>query len=296
MSVALLYARLASGNVIIQSYAGQEASGCPYVGARGDVFDALSHGLAATSEISFDSNGNAYYAVWECGVILYHERTTNLVSMLAGYPGAAGWDGDGGQATAALVGQITAMKLDPDERYLYLGDSSIRRIDLSTQIITHVAGQFSGYHADRSGDNGAATSALLGPMHGFHFNTSRYMFISDTMTRIRRIDWETNIITNYAGSVYTWHGFQDGPLTSALFDQPTSIWGADGKGMTVYDTNTCAFRKIDMVNGIVSTWWGGSDCYSHGDGGSIVNATAYTNVKICGTDRAGMISDCNYTL
>lgn len=283
----------ATCSVIIETYAGMSDSGCPYLLGSGWFNPALSQGLAPIIDLTFDENtGDAYYAMFDCGVVMLHNRTTNMISVLAGnaVDKVSYRYGDNGPATSARIYGPMAVKLDPDSKYLYIGDgwATIRRVEMSTQIITTVAGldnpvPYSGYN----GDDGAATSAQFSTFGGgFYFNTSRYLFVTDGLTRIRRIDFDLNIVQNYAGSVFT-SGWADGPLTDALFGQPTSLWG-DKKGtLYVFDSLNCYFRKIDMYTGMVSTWFG-SRCVSAGDGAPIQMASSSTMVRFCGEDSAGV--------
>lgn len=281
--------------------------------ANGAVIDtfvgpdlAVAIGCASLlfSSIAFDSQGNGFYACCNAAILFHDRHHTNQLSVLAGSPKLAGVYCDNCQATSSSIIGVHAMKVDPDEGYLYLSDSSynIRRIDLSTHIISRVAGSSQTFlsQSDDTGDDGPATSAKLGPVYGFHFHSSRFLFFADS-TRIRRVDLKTGIIQNYAGSFSgsldssesysggffeSTHNHRDGPLATALFDSPGTLWG-DNEGREMIVSDTCTFRKIDMVVGIVSTWWGGSDCWSSGDGGSIQSATVHSSVKICGKDKSG---------
>lgn len=275
----MLLSAIASATVLIDTYVGPDLtdpSGCTFQ----EYFD-----------ITFDSHGNGYYSL--CEMILYHDRSSNLVSVFAG--GSSDSEAiveDIVQATSAYIGFPTDLLTDPDGKHLYLlSRGAISRIDLSTHDLTRVAGNgvTTEFANDESGDNGPATSASLHVYaSGLYFNTSRYLFFTDS-SRIRRIDLETYIIQNYVGR-YTgtdWDDQLDGPLTSALFYKPYGLWG-DGNEAFVMDLGTV--RKIDISSGTVSTWWGGgeSEYFSSGDGGSIVNATV-GYAQICGKDNAGDI-------
>ena len=85
--------------------------------------------------------------------------STGIITTVAGST-SAGFIGDGGQATAAglLCPQAVALDLLGN---LYIADRNnqrIRKVTVSTGIITTIAGTGTGSY---SGDNGEATSAAL---------------------------------------------------------------------------------------------------------------------------------------
>lgn len=283
-----------TGETVIENYAGGSDGGCPYIGNAGIYNPALEQGFGSVFYVAMDQKtGDAYYSIPYCGSVMFHNRSTNLITLFAGRPYAGSDMYYNGPASSALLYGPTVLQVDPDSKYLYIGDwwPVIRRVDLSTQMITTIGGTggFSvDYYFGDHGDGGPATSATL-VFSDFYFNTSRYLFFADTVSRIRRIDMETNIVTHYAGSAWS-QGFAGGSLTSALFNQPRSI-RVDKTGSTVYVFNraVCGFHRIDMMSGMVSTWWGGSRCISAGDDGPIALATSFDNVQICGTDSRGKL-------
>ncbi len=96
------------------------------------------------------------------------------------------------------------------------GNQRIRKVTISTGIITTVAGN-GGYCY--SGDGGAATSAKLCGPYGVALDTSGNVYIStDADCRIRKVTVSTGIITTLAGTgtcTFTFNG-DNGPGTSAV--------------------------------------------------------------------------------
>ena len=110
----------------------------------------------------------------------------NVIDTLAG-TGTAGFSGDGKAAKEAELSKPIDLEFGPDGR-LYVADSgngAIRAIDLTTGVITTVAG---------TGKNGtgaegrAATKTQLNDPWGVSFDADGAMYVSDTMNnRILRV-------------------------------------------------------------------------------------------------------------
>ncbi len=87
--------------------------------------------------------------------------STNTISTIAG-TGTASYSGDGGQATSATLNGPVEVASDTLGN-VYIVDFSnncIRKVTVSTSIITTIAGSCS-TNTGYSGDNNQATSAVL---------------------------------------------------------------------------------------------------------------------------------------
>ncbi len=112
------------------------------------------------------------------------------VTIIAGTPPVngvrqPGYEGDGGQATAAKLNNPQDLEIGPDGN-LYFADTNnnaVRKIDLITGVITTIAGTgVEGY----SGDGGPADEAELNRPFGIAFDDDGELYISDTFnSRIR---------------------------------------------------------------------------------------------------------------
>jgi trimeric autotransporter adhesin len=113
----------------------------------------------------------------------------------------AGYVGDGGVATGALLNNPTAVLLDSSGN-LYIsdsGNSAIRKVAAATSIITTVAGDGTGI-AGYSGDGGLATQAKLNNPKGIALDSSGNLYIADSDNcAIRMVNAATGIITTIAG-------------------------------------------------------------------------------------------------
>ncbi len=116
------------------------------------------------------------------------DYTDSTVETIAGTPGEAGYEGDGGPATDAKLSNPQDLELGPDGN-LYFADANnnvVRKIDLTSGIITTIAGTGERGYA---GDGGAAVNAQLNRPFGIAFDADGDLYISDTFnSRVRKVE------------------------------------------------------------------------------------------------------------
>ena len=103
--------------------------------------------------------GNLYIADTSNNRIRKVTVSTGIITTIAG-TGTASYSGDNGAATSATLNGPYGVSVDASGN-VYIGDYSnhrIRKVTVSTGIMTTIAGTGTGSY---SGDNGAATSATL---------------------------------------------------------------------------------------------------------------------------------------
>ncbi len=123
----------------------------------GDV--ATSATLYNPSGVTVDSSGNVYIADYGNHRIRKVTILTGKIATIAG-TGASSYSGDGGVATSAELNRPSGIALDFVGN-TYIADSNnnrIRKVTVSTGIITTIAGTGTGGY---SGDGGASTSAMI---------------------------------------------------------------------------------------------------------------------------------------
>ena len=107
---------------------------------------------------------------------------------------------------------------------IYIADywnHRIRKVTVSTGIISTIAGTGTGSY---SGDNGAATSATLKYPCGVVLDTAGNVYIADSNNhRIRKVTISTGIIITFAGTGTASYGGDNGPATSATLNYPFGI-------------------------------------------------------------------------
>lgn len=140
----------------------------------------------------------------------------------------------------------------------------ISRIDLSTGIITHIAGNGQYTFA---GDGGPALQASLFDPEGMAFDGAGNLYFADKSNeRIRKINMTTGIITTIAGTGTGLSGPDGGQASQTGLKNPSDV-KIDSSGNLIFaDQNDCRIRKIDMSTGIITTIAGntyvgmGPDC------------------------------------
>ena len=175
-------------------------------------------------------NGNVYIAdrnnhkVWK----LSGETLTRVAGTQTG---EAGYNGDGITATTAQLNSPTGVAVANGN--LFIADSGshiIRRVNLSSGIITTVAGipQKNGLAVN----GGLATEAVLFGPRGVATDAAGNIYIADTMNQqIRKVDVASGVITVVAG-VAGETGNDDGSVASARLNSPLGV-AVDSTGSVV---------------------------------------------------------------
>ena len=182
---------------------------------------------------------------------------SGIITTFAGN-GTHGFSGDGGPATDASLGSVSAIAVDgagnlfiadtrgalrsrgPDGAPLMLLEPRIRKVDTSG-IITTVAGNGT---AGFSGDGGPATNASLNSPSGVAVDGAGNLFIADRGNqRIRKVD-ASGIITTVAGNGTSGFSGDGGPATSASLRGPRGV-AVDGDGnLLIADSGNRRIRKV----------------------------------------------------
>jgi hypothetical protein len=238
-----------------------------------DTITTVASGLNYPNSIALDTAGNLYIAANDSKVYKLNKNGFPSYPFAIAGTGASGYSGDGGQATAAVLGDIKGVAVDISGN-VYISDhykNVIRKIDTITGIISTVAGTGVGGH---SGDGGQAIAAQLSQPYGMAFSPSGFLyFVEDGGGNIRQIDLSTGIISAVAGNNYPGYSSSDGTtLNNIYLSSPTDI-GFDGDGnIYVCENGYNRIRKIDAYTGILSTVAGNATAGYSGDGGTGIAA------------------------
>jgi sugar lactone lactonase YvrE len=211
---------------------------------------ALTVPLILPSAIVFDTTGNLYFAETGNHVIRKVDTVGNITT-LAG-TGTQGFSGDLGHATSATLDSPQGLALDTASN-LYIADTHnqcIRKLNLTTGVITTIAGSTSGF----SGDGASALSAQLSLPTALALDSSGNLYIADTGNhRIRKLNLTTSIITTIAGNGTQGYSGDLGPATSAAIDSPTGIALDASSNLYLADTHNHRIRAINASTGVITT-------------------------------------------
>ena len=225
-------------------------------GYSGDNGLATLAALGNPTGVAVDAKGNIYIADSDNRIIRMVDKSTGIITRVAGIAGSTGYSGDGGPATSAKLGYPAGVAVDLQGN-VYIADpinQIIQMVSSSTGIITTVAGipLSSGYY----GDGGPATLARLYFARGVAVDAVGNIYIADSASNlIRMVDKSTGIITRVAGKPYDNYGYTgDGGLaTLAKLNYPYGV-AVDLQGnIYIADTLNNVIRMITSSTGIITT-------------------------------------------
>lgn len=257
---------------IITTIAGTGVMG--YSGDGGPAIDATFSGMFG---LAVDRLGNIFICDQGNNVIRKIDAA-GTVTTVAGN-GTAGFSGDGGPATQAMLNFPYAVLPDPNGN-LYIGDFSndrVRKVDVN-QIISTFAGNGS---SGCTGDGGLATAASIGGARQVLFSNGSLLIAGGGCSKIRTVNLSTNIINSVAGSTTGYDGDGNPPSLTMFAGESGLLFDKSGNLVTV-DRGNDRVRVLTSSTQIVTTIAGG---YT-GDGGQ-GTASALNLPQGINFDRAG---------
>jgi hypothetical protein len=264
------------------------AAGNGSQGNSGDGGQATSAQLNYPVSVVVDSAGNMYIGDQNAHVV--RKVTPDGVIHTVVGNGTSGSSGDGGQATAALIGNPYGLAVDA-RGDLFIADASNNVIREMTPdgIIHTVAGNGS---AGYSGDGGPATAATLNNSVSVAVNAAGDLFIADYHNNVIREVTTDGIIHTLAGNGSAGYSGDGGPATSAqLSNLQTIAIGPDGN---VYfaEFASSIIREV-TADGIIHTVAGNGSVGYSGDGGPATSAQLNGPVGLA-FDAVGNMFIANY--
>ena len=232
---------------------------------------ALNVGIGSPEGIVQDASGNTYVAAMGFNEVLKID-SSGKVTVVAGN-GTGGYSGDGGPGNKAALNSPSALALD-NAGNLYISDTNnsvIRKLNLSTGIITTIAGEgptntitTCQNSTDIVGDGCPATLAALGRVYGLTFNTKTgILYLADSgYGLVRQIDasgnmsavvgafqynYSTGAIQHGSGCTNQLDAYGDGcPATSATLAFPVGL-GLDSSGrLYISDAGADLIRMVPV--------------------------------------------------
>lgn len=249
-------------------------------GFSGDNGPAVLAQLNLPAGVAVDLAGNLYIADTGNHRIRRVDAQTKLITTVAG-TGQAGFGGDNGPATGAILQQPENVTLD-DQGNLYIADFQnhrIRKVALSTGIITTFAGTGS---AGFTGDGGQARNAALRSPNDVQVDRAGGLWISDSGNyRVRFVDLGAGIIETVAGNGNASHQGDGGPALAASFASIISLAVDGQKNLYLVDRTSSRVRKVSANDKTITTIAGGSSGFSpDGSGAMGARLSAVTGVAV----------------
>src|SRR5208282_5812032 len=191
-------------------------------GYSGDNGPATAAELDGPRGVAVDSAGDVFFADCLNNRVREVVKATGDIITVAG-DGKAGYSGDNGPATAAVLNAPNTVAVD-SAGDLFIADANnhaVREVVKATGDIITVAGNGK---AGYSGDNGPATAAELNDAYGVAVDAVGDLFFADDgNNRVREVVKATGDIITVAGNGTTGYSGDNGPATDAELDGPFRV-------------------------------------------------------------------------
>lgn len=268
-------------------------AGTGTAGSTGNGAAATSATVSAPRGGAFDSAGNFFFADSGNNSVREIVKASGKIVLVAG-TGAAGFSGDGGQATAATLSNPTAAVVDPAGN-VYIADSGnhrIRMVSSNTGVISTIAG--TGVAA-YTGDNGLASAATFNNPTGLALDHASVLYVADTNNHaVRAFSASGGIIVTLAGTGVAGFSGDGGVPQLAQLNAPSAVTVDLGGNIYIADTGNSVVRVLTPITpGIINfqaniaTFAGTpAGTANTGDGGA-ATAAGLLHPSGVGTDAAG---------
>lgn len=229
--------------------------------AEGEI--ATSTFLPSIQGMALDQEGNIYFSDGQSHRIRKVIADTKTIITFAG--SYQGFGGDGGTASQAKLNSPTGLAIK--NGYLFVSDNGnarIRKINLSTNIITTIAGSGeTGFSPD--GTPALGTKLYLTSPTFIAVDSDGNLFFS-TETRLRKIDVATNSVQTVAGTGTAGFNGDSISATSAQVDGVGGVAVDSYDNIYFVDIGNNRIRQVDQETHLISTVVGGGNTYPNKEG------------------------------
>jgi sugar lactone lactonase YvrE len=231
-------------------------------GYTGDGGPATAASMTMPHEIRFDRGGHLFIVERDAHVVRRVDARTRLVSTVAG-TGTAGFSGDGGPASQAMLRMPHSIAFDATGRLLIcdIGNRRVRAVDLEGGVITTLAGTG---ERGATPDEGAFDEVPLnGPRSIDTDPDGNVYLVLREGNAVFQLDLRARRLRRIAGTGETGYSGDGGRALAATFNGPKGIaYSADGS-LDIADTENHAIRRVDLRSGAITTVMGTGE---RGDG------------------------------
>jgi sugar lactone lactonase YvrE len=250
------------------------------IGSAGLGGPATEASFAGLQGITVDAAGNLFIADGSNNRILKVD-VGGTITRFAGN-GQFGFDGDGGQATAARLNSPTQVQVDKWGT-VYIADTNNGRIrKVSTDgVIRTVAG--GGHLAGPDADGKLATLASLPDLSDIAVDTEGNLFLTNSRW-VQKLTPDGKI-TTIAGSAPQGFGGDGGPSAAAGIFGPRGITVDPAGNLLFVDVSNRRIRRVNPAGIITTVAGSGIEGFS-GDGGSATAARIGYPMDVA-TDKDG---------
>jgi hypothetical protein len=219
-------------------YVGNISSGSKILKITPDGTVSTFANVSYASGLVFDKDNNLYVAVYGGNKVMKVTPAGN-VTRFAGTGGRSFTGDDGDRLSASMEGS-NGIAFDASGENLYIATSArIRKINMSTGIITTFAGN--GIAASNGDDGDKLAASFKGPA-GLAFDKDGNLYVGEYWggNRIRKINMSTGIVTKFAGG------------TTAILNQPAQITFDTAGNLYVADSGNKRIQKITPAGSITT--------------------------------------------
>ncbi len=259
-------------------------------GYSGDGGPASKATLNEPYEVRFDRAGNLYFVEMQNHIVRCVEARTGMIRTVAG-AGVAGFGGDGGPATKALMKQPHSIQFDASGKLFIcdIGNHRIRVVDLASGLIT----TFSGTGARNATPDGtsAGNASLNGP-RAIDFDRDGNLWLAlregNQILVWKRASDSFHLAAGTGVSGFTGNG---GPALRATLSGPKGLSiGPDGN---VYfaDTGSHSVRRINLRTQFVELLAGTGKRGDGPDGPGAASSLAHPHGVFVDSDGSVFVGD-----
>ena len=220
-------------------------AGSGHKGYSGDGGPATKAELNEPYEVRFDRQGNLFFVERMNHVVRRVDHLTQIISTVAG-TGKAGFAGDGGLATNAMMNQPHSIQFDRHGD-LFICDilnHRIRKVDMKTGVIT----TFAGTGEKKPTPDGAKIvgTPLNGP-RAIDFDRQGNLWLAlREGNAVYKLDLKAGTIHHIAGTGKQGFAGNGGPAKLAELSGPKGLSIAPNGNVYLADTESHSIRMIDL--------------------------------------------------